>query len=194
MSSEPYDFSMLSTPSPPIPRLDWHASHFIASFLLFPFKYLFIYLATSDLGCSVQVSLWLWCAGSVVAVHGLSCRVPQGTLISSTIRDWTHVPCAGRQILNHWTTREIPCLFSFLAVITLCLWLNPWLSRQRGDIWIKDKCFPNMGKRWVKRGRLQGMKEEERGTRLTERPPEASPWILSERYSSRGKWVTAPFP
>ena len=25
---------------------------------------------------------------------------------SSWTRDWTHVPCIGRQILNHWTTRE----------------------------------------------------------------------------------------
>ena len=27
---------------------------------------------------------------------------------SSWIRDWTHVPCTGRQVLNHWTTREVP--------------------------------------------------------------------------------------
>ena len=25
---------------------------------------------------------------------------------SSQTRDWTHVPCIGRQILNHWTTRK----------------------------------------------------------------------------------------
>ena len=27
---------------------------------------------------------------------------------SSRSRDQTHVPCTGRQILNHWTTREVP--------------------------------------------------------------------------------------
>ena len=27
---------------------------------------------------------------------------------SSQARDWTHVPCPGRRILNHWTTREVP--------------------------------------------------------------------------------------
>ena len=26
---------------------------------------------------------------------------------SSWTRDGTHVPCTGRQILNHWTTREV---------------------------------------------------------------------------------------
>ena len=32
-------------------------------------------------------------------------------LESSWAKDWTHVPCIGRQILNHWTTREIQDLF-----------------------------------------------------------------------------------
>ena len=27
---------------------------------------------------------------------------------SSRTRDRTHVPCTGRQILNHWATREVP--------------------------------------------------------------------------------------
>ena len=26
---------------------------------------------------------------------------------------WTHVPCIGRWVLNHWTTREVPKLFNF---------------------------------------------------------------------------------
>ena len=28
--------------------------------------------------------------------------------LGSLIRDRTHIPCVGRQILNHWTTREVP--------------------------------------------------------------------------------------
>ena len=28
--------------------------------------------------------------------------------LHSSIRDWTHVPCIGRKILNHWPTREGP--------------------------------------------------------------------------------------
>ena len=34
---------------------------------------------------------------------------------SSLTRDLTRVPCTGRQILNHWTTREIPRLISQLG-------------------------------------------------------------------------------
>ena len=42
---------------------------------------------------------------SVVVVHGLSFSVwPVG---SSRTRDQTRVPCVGRQILNHWITREV---------------------------------------------------------------------------------------
>ena len=32
---------------------------------------------------------------------------------SSQSRDWTHVPCTGRWILNHWTSREVPEYVSF---------------------------------------------------------------------------------
>ena len=31
-------------------------------------------------------------------------------VVFSRTRDWTCVPCIGRQILNHWTTREVPAL------------------------------------------------------------------------------------
>ena len=42
---------------------------------------------------------------SVVVVHGLSC--PRACEIFLA-RDQTHVPCIGRQIINYWTTREVP--------------------------------------------------------------------------------------
>ena len=63
---------------------------------------------------------------------------------SSWTRDWTHVSCIGRQILNHWTTRQVPetivlfspflpLLFSpgLLRVIHMCTiqtyltWISP---------------------------------------------------------------------
>ena len=41
--------------------------------------------------------------------------------LSSLTWDWTWVPCVGRQILNHWATREVPglCLLylSFILII-----------------------------------------------------------------------------
>ena len=33
--------------------------------------------------------------------------------LSSLTRDKTHIPCIGRRILNHWTTREIPVYLVF---------------------------------------------------------------------------------
>ena len=44
---------------------------------------------------------WLWHTGLVAPRH----------VKSFWTRDQTHVPCTGRQILNHWTTRKVP--FSF---------------------------------------------------------------------------------
>ena len=46
---------------------------------------------------------------------------------SSQTRDWTHVPCIGRQILNHWTTRK--SLDTFLEGATYNLRpLSDWHS------------------------------------------------------------------
>ena len=42
---------------------------------------------------------------------------PQGMWdLSSPTRDRTHTPCIGRQSLNHWTTSEVPALYSLLPV------------------------------------------------------------------------------
>ena len=35
---------------------------------------------------------------------------PPGKPFSSPDRDQTHVPCISRQVLNHWTMREVPIL------------------------------------------------------------------------------------
>ena len=40
-------------------------------------------------------------------VHRLSCPSGRSCVGSSRIRDRTGVPCTGRQILNHWTTRKL---------------------------------------------------------------------------------------
>ena len=37
--------------------------------------------------------------------------------VSSLIRAWTYVPCIGRRIFNHWTTREVsPVIFQLLTI------------------------------------------------------------------------------
>ena len=53
--------------------------------------------------------------------HWLSTCVVQAQLLcgmrdlSSLTRDQTCVPCIARQILNHWTTREVPNLVTLIA-------------------------------------------------------------------------------
>ena len=64
-------------------------------------KYLFIYLAASGLICDMRdLSL---CARAWLP-HGM-------WDLSSPTRDRTHVPCIGRWILNHWTTRGVPSIY-----------------------------------------------------------------------------------
>ena len=62
--------------------------------------------------------------GSLVAAHGLSRyssraqRLRHVGLVDlqhvefSQPQDQTHVPCIGRQIPNHWTTREVQCEYT----------------------------------------------------------------------------------
>ena len=58
---------------------------------------------------------------SCVVTHGLSHCGSQAQLLcgmrdlSSLTRDQTCVPCIARQILNHWTTREVPNLVTLIA-------------------------------------------------------------------------------
>ena len=53
------------------------------------------------LHCNVQASLCLRCVG----LHKL---LPGVWSLSSLTKDQTHTSSIGRQILNHWSTREIP--------------------------------------------------------------------------------------
>ena len=96
-------------------------------------KNCFLYSDASILG-----SFW-WCVGSrargtVVVVHGLSCSVACGVCWD---RDWNCLPCLARQILNHWTTKEVPAVMSsrwigpFIIIynkVHLCPLLPFWLE------------------------------------------------------------------
>ena len=95
------------------------------SFSFFFFLDLFIYfwllwvftaahgfsLVVAGGGCSLVVvcrllllqSMSSRCVGSVVVAHRLCWSKICGIFPT---RDWAHVPCSGRWILNHWTTRE----------------------------------------------------------------------------------------
>ena len=46
--------------------------------------------------------------------------------LSSPTRDRTRIPCIGRQILNHWTTREVPItMFSNMCFHLIILDISP---------------------------------------------------------------------
>ena len=104
-------------------------------FLILIIVYYYYFLAALSLRCSMQAfsSCGVWAlehAGSAVlmhelsgcgmqtslaAMHGLSCCETCGLWhLSSLTRDQTCIPCIGRWILNHWTTREVPAVTLFL--------------------------------------------------------------------------------
>ena len=60
------------------------------------------------------------CCGTLVFGAGFFSWATRASLhgmwdFSSLTRDLTHVPCTGRQTLNHWTIREIPRLIAQLG-------------------------------------------------------------------------------
>ena len=92
-----------------------------ALLVLFCFCFCFnLFLAVSGLSCRTWYLLLRHMGFSLVVVHGLSsCGVPAQLPcnmwdLSSLTRDRTRIPCIGRQILNHWTTREVPRHCQFL--------------------------------------------------------------------------------
>ena len=82
--------------------------------------YLFIYifkflisLAALGLHCNARASVWLWHMRFSSCSPGLGSCSTWASLpdsmwdLTSPTRDQTHVLYFGRQILNHWTTREV---------------------------------------------------------------------------------------
>ena len=75
-------------------------------------------------GFSVRWLLLLWITDSRqtgFSSCGGSGLVTPRNVGSSWTRDWTHGPCLGRQVPNHWTTMEDPCIFKrYYLLIWLC--------------------------------------------------------------------------
>ena len=71
-----------------------------------PFSdYLFIFFSIHRvLSCFFFLNFWLCCIFVYLPLSMWN--------LSSQTRDQTSVPCIGRQILNHWTTRGVPQLLS----------------------------------------------------------------------------------
>ena len=88
-------------------------------------------------GLSLQWLLLLWSTGSgaprVAVVHGLCCPPACGIFPS-----WgrMHVPCTGRQILNHWTTRESSsflCTGTEFPILRMFWYILRWNKALRKD-------------------------------------------------------------
>ena len=86
--------------------------HISMSLLFFSFSF-FFFLALLGLHCCMQafsscsqrgLLLQLWCAG-LVATQNVG---------SSWTKDQTHIPCIGKWILNHWTTRDVQFAYFYL--------------------------------------------------------------------------------
>ena len=78
--------------------------------IFFCFMLIFSFLKTliSLSGFSLVVACRLCCWGTQV---WLSIGVWD---LSSLTKGQTHIPCIGRQVLNHWTTREVPHFYFIL--------------------------------------------------------------------------------
>ena len=94
----------------PITQSKYHSIYF-RIYIYFFNIYLFIWLHSVYFqhgGLFVGLTVFSSC--------GTQAWLPHGRWdLSSQTRDQTHVPCIGRQILNHWTTKEVP-LFPFVIV------------------------------------------------------------------------------
>ena len=121
--------------SPPLSEFTY-----FAYFLLFCFKYraafvwwggggalLWVFGAVCALSLVVESRSFSLRCLLLLRLHGS--RVPGLQLLwhmglvapqhvgSSRARDWTHVSCIFREILNHWTTREVPfaCFWTLIS-------------------------------------------------------------------------------
>ena len=81
---------------------------------------------------SVIATRSLQSTSSIVVVHNLVAVQHVG---SSQTRDWTHVPCITRQILNHWASREALNHWTLSKALPFIMWVG--LKKQKTHLlWI----------------------------------------------------------
>ena len=97
------------------------------------FIYLFLNFSLMGFSCSLRAlccGVWaLWVessasrAGLISYCMGLAGYSMQN--LNSPTRDQTCVPCIGKQILNHWTTGEVPMNFKVTTKrMVVCIFLG----------------------------------------------------------------------
>ena len=69
--------------------------------------------------------MYLWLHWVFIVVCGFFSWAHGMWDLSPLTRDQTYIPCIGRQILKHWTTREVLCfLIFFFFLFNACLFLS----------------------------------------------------------------------
>ena len=77
--------------------------------------------------------------------------------LCSAARDQTRIPCIARQILSHWTTREVPVLMYLCSVFSFMFPVASGLRPPQGmwrfmlSAFIFHYLFLNLGIKWVKK-------------------------------------------
>ena len=138
-------------------------SHLCTSFFSKIKHFKFIYGCSGSLLLSLVMAGRRYSRGGVWASHcgGFSCYQGTGSrhagsvdalwhVGSSWSRDWTRVPCLSRQILNHWTTREVYLYTSHLPTLVSAV-LRSQVSdpeEERGYFgwgWVRSsRCYRSM--------------------------------------------------
>ena len=87
--------------------------------------YLCVYKISKRFLCSMFLFkiIYLWLHRIFIVARGFSSWAQGMWDLSPLTRDQTYMPCFGRQILKHWTTREVLCSYSFLF-FNVCLFLS----------------------------------------------------------------------
>ena len=79
----------------------------------------------------------LWCAGF------FSCRRHMGSQFPNEESNLHPPPCIGRQILNHWTTKEVPSMRTFKKlssnILSFLEWVNAYVKIHLGNT--SDLCI-----------------------------------------------------
>ena len=99
--------------------LDSSSFFLIQNLKIFLFIYLFLFLAMMGLHCCAQgfcscnrlrlhfIAMWRLLIGAEYRLYAWASIVVPKHVVSSSTRDWTHVPCLGRWILFCWTTKGV---------------------------------------------------------------------------------------
>ena len=93
-----------------------------------------------QMGVTFHHSVWASHCGNSSCCGAQALGAPWH-MVSSWTKDWTHVPCIGRQTINHRTTREFPTYLSLTEAFFLNLDYVPCYLKFFYDLWLWLYCL-----------------------------------------------------